>query len=60
MDSYLISYEYKEKEGCLVTIKTISTVINVRNSEELNKILDRTSDMSYDRYLKILFCKEIN
>lgn len=59
MESYLISYEYKEKNGILIETKTDSVVIDVTDSHDFNRILEETKDRSYDRYLKILFCELI-
>lgn len=54
MDKYLITYEYKEKNGCLVSTKTVTKVFN---SSELHKLT--YDNDSYDNYVKILFCQKL-
>lgn len=54
MDKYLVTYEYKEKDGSLILTKTKTEVLT---SEILEKRI-RNID-SYDDYLKILFCQKL-
>lgn len=54
MDKYLVSYEYKEKNGNLILTKTKTEVLT---SEILEKGVARID--SYDDYLKILFCQKL-
>lgn len=54
MDKYLVTYEYKERDGSLILTKTKTEVLT---SEILEKGI-RNID-SYDDYLKILFCQKL-
>lgn len=54
VDRYLVTYEYKEKNGRLITTKTKTEIIS---SELLEKGI-RNID-SHDDYLKILFCQKL-
>jgi hypothetical protein len=56
MDSYLISYEYKEKDGCLINTKITSEAVP---EHALEATLDLLKAKSYDGYLKILFCQKL-
>ena len=51
---YLVSYEYKEKDGCLVTTKTTTTTLTI---DELHTLVRNNN--FYEKYLKIVFCQKL-
>lgn len=59
MKNYLLSYEYKEKDGCLVSIKTDTKTILVADTNEFSNVINSIKNKSHERYLKILFCQEL-
>ena len=54
MDKYLVSYEYKEKNGSWISTKTKTEVLTL---EVLKKGIRNMG--SHDDYLKILFCQKL-
>jgi len=53
-DKYLITFEYKKRNGCLVSLKTETKVLTQREIGELS------SDYNYyERYIKIIFCQKL-
>lgn len=54
MDKYLVTYEYKEKDGSLILTKTKTEVLTAEILEKGIKYID-----SHDDYLKILFCQKL-
>lgn len=52
MDKYLITYDYKEKNGCLISTKT-----EVLTADELKK-LTLNNDF-YENYIKVVFCEKL-
>jgi len=54
MDKYLVTYEYKTANGCLISLRTETKVLTL---PELGK-LTRESNY-YNNYIKILFCQKL-
>jgi hypothetical protein len=53
VSNYLVSYEYKIKDGCLVSTKTETKIFRYDELEKLTR-----ANNYYDNYVKVLFCQK--
>lgn len=54
MNKYLITYEYKVKNGNCISTKTTTEILTKYELEDLTECND-----FYDGYMKVLFLKEL-